>query len=49
MTVESLSAHSRRLRVRRAYETIRTRVLPVVLVAVAGVLAGFALAGGGGL
>jgi hypothetical protein len=47
MSADSLAAHSRRLRARRAYETLRTRVGPIVLVALTSLLAGFVLGGGG--
>lgn len=42
----SLAGHRRRLRARRVYETVRSRVLPVALVALAGLAIGFTLAGG---
>lgn len=42
----SLSSHSRRLRTRDALETLRRRVLPVVLAALVGALATVAILGG---
>jgi hypothetical protein len=48
-TVDSLAAHRRRLRLRRTIETVRTRVLPFVLVAITGLAVGIALAGAGGV
>lgn len=38
--VDSLAAHSRRLRSRRTLETLRTRVLPLLVVALLGLALG---------
>lgn len=48
-TTDSLAAHRRRLRRRRTIGAIRSRVLPIVLVALLGLVVGLVLAGTGGV
>lgn len=45
MSVDSLTDHSRRLRLRDVLETIRLRVLPIALSLLAGILIGLAWGG----